>query len=100
MIKMIIKQSRKTGLSLCNNFTFRIHCNERVSMFMHAIQKPTTEKILMKGLQISEHMLLYMHDVINTIHVTQAVGHIPMVRLTLYLKYYSWEVVKVFAVYI
>ena len=47
-------------LSLCNYFPLRIHCNERVSVFMHAIQKPATEKILEKGLQISEHMLLCM----------------------------------------
>jgi len=47
-------------LSLCNYFLLRIHCNETVSVFMHAIQKPASEKILEKGLQISEHMLLSM----------------------------------------
>ena len=60
-------------------FPLRTHCNERVSVFMHAIQKPATEKILVKGLQISEHMLSTMHDVI---HVTRAVNHIPMARNT------------------
>ena len=52
---------------------------------MYAIQKPATEKILVKGLQISEHMFLrdyVLHNVITTIHVTRAVNHIPMVRNT------------------
>jgi len=58
---------------------------------MYAIQKTATEKILVKGLQImiSEHMLLrdhVLHDVINTIHVTQAVNHSPMVRNTIALQ--------------
>jgi len=56
---------------------------------MYAIQKPATEKILVKGLQISEHMLLrddVLHHMITTIHVTRVrvVNHIPMVRNTIF----------------
>jgi len=46
-------------LSLCN-YSHRIRYNEIVSVFLHAIQKPATEKILEKGLLIGEHMLLCM----------------------------------------
>jgi len=58
---------------------------------MHAVQKPTAEKILVKGLQISEHMYVTMHNVINTIDDTWVVNHILVVKNT---KYYNWEVVK------
>ena len=59
----------------------------RVSVFVYAVQKPATEIILVKGLQISEHMLLrhhVLHDVITTMHVTRVVNHIPMVMNTIY----------------
>ena len=46
--KMITKQSEKyiTHMVLClyNYFPPRIQCNETVSVFMYAIQKPATEK--------------------------------------------------------
>ena len=70
-------------LSLYHYFPLRIQCNETVSAFMYAIQKPAAEKILVKGLQISEHMLLrhhVLHHVITTIHAIRVVNHIPMVR--------------------
>jgi len=67
---------------------------------MYAIQKPATEKILVKGLQISEHMLLrdyVLHHVITTIHMLP--GQLPTFQ-TKHLKHYGWrEVVKMFAVY-
>jgi len=66
--------------SLCNYLSLRIHCNETVSVFMHAIQKPTTEKILERVTDQQTHAT--MHDVISTIHVTQVDNHIPMVRNT------------------
>ena len=68
-------------------FPLRIQCNETVKAFMYAIQKPSTEKILVKGLQISEHMLLrdhVLHHVIATIHVTRVINHIPMIRNTIF----------------
>ena len=59
--KTVTKNTPHMVLSLCNYFPLRIRCNERVSVFMHVIQKSATEKFsLVKGLQISEHMLLYM----------------------------------------
>ena len=82
----VAKNTTHMVLSLCTYFPLRIHCNERVSVFMHAIQQPATEKILVKGLQISEYMHVTMDDVINTIHVTRAVNHIPMVRNTILFK--------------
>ena len=42
--KTVPKNTTHIVLSLCNYFPHRIHCNERVSVFMHAIQKPTIEK--------------------------------------------------------
>jgi len=68
---------------------------------MYVIQKPATENSC-EGLQIScsEHMLLIdhvSHHVITTMQVTRAVNHIPILRNT-YLKYYGWEVVKMFSV--
>jgi len=71
-----------TRSSLCNFFPLRIYCTERVIVFMHTIQKPATEKILVRGLQnteISEHMLLCML-------YTWVVNHIPMVSLTISLN--------------
>jgi len=66
---------------------------------MHAIQKPAAEKILEKGLQISEHMLICM---------MWSMQYVLPGRLTTfqwwgtlyYFKNYSQEVVKMFAVYI
>jgi len=61
MIKMTTKQPRK-------NTTHMLM--KQIVYFMHAIQKTATEKILVKGLQISEHMLLRdnttSHDHHNT----------------------------------
>ena len=42
--KAVTKKYQPLVLSLCNYFPFGIHCNERVNVFMHAIQKPATEK--------------------------------------------------------
>ena len=102
MIKTVIKVTENTihmVLSLCNYFPHRINCNEIVCVFLHAIQKPATEKILEKGLQITERMLPCM------IWSTQYM--LPRQLTTFqwwgtlyYLKYYSWEVVKTFAVHI
>jgi len=62
MIKTIIKQSQKYTThmvsSLCNYFPLRIHYNETVSVFMHAIQKLAT--VLRRVTDQSEHMLLCM----------------------------------------
>ena len=99
---MIIKQSQKNAthmvLSLCNYFPLRIHYNERVSVFMHTIQRPATEKNSCEG--VTDQWTYYYAWCDQHNSVTRAVNYIPMVSLTLYLKYYSWEVVKIFAVYI
>jgi len=58
--KTVTKNTTHMVLSLYNYFPHRIHYNEIVSIFLHAIQKPATEKILEKGLQITEHILLCM----------------------------------------
>ena len=90
-IKTIIKQSRKNTthmvLSLCNYFPLKIHCNERVSVLILCIQY-ATEKILWRGYRS-------VNTCYCTIHVTQAVNHIPTLY---YLKIYSWKVVKMFVV--
>jgi len=100
MIKMIIKQSPKNTthvvLSLCNYFPLTIHCNERV-VYLCMQYRSLPLKNFCEGVT-NQWTHVTMHDVINAMHVTWAVSHIPLVRN--YLKHYSWEVVKIFAVYI
>jgi len=100
MIKTIIKRSHINTthmvLSLCNYFPLRIHCNETLVYLCILIQKLATEKILEKGLQISEHMLLCM--MWSTLYVLP--GTFQWWGTLYCLKHYSWEVIKMFAVYI
>ena len=86
---MITKNHEKTTptwpyLSIIKYLPLRNQCNKTVNVFMYAIQKPATEKILVKGSKISEHMLLRDNVLYHTIHITREVNHIPMVRNTIF----------------
>jgi len=78
MIKTIIKHSRKNTTHmvsiLCNYFPLRIHCNETVSVSMHANWCNTEVR---EGVT-DQWTHVTMHDVINIICVPWAANLIPM----------------------
>jgi len=103
MIKTITKQSRNnTTHMLLSLFPLRTQCNETFSVFMHRNTEAFHWKILVKGLLISELMLLrdhVLHHMITTICVTRVVKHITMVGNTIF-KILQLGSSKMFAVWI
>jgi len=80
-------------LSLHNYFPLSIQYNETVSVIMHAIQKPFTEKPFVKRLQISEHAFVtkrpYTASCITIIYMLPGWSRITSASVFIYRLHHS-----------